>query len=135
MKAFPGDPDRPRLGFGRVRPGKSKKRIGTEKADLEFWPWNGTFGVQKRTREVKSVSTDPFSAPTEPPESSFGRFGPKTDDFWRFWARKIWSEVKSGRRGKTSCLSIVEPLEMKNLRFLTLCIEKPRILVKTRIQE
>ena len=42
--------------------------------DLEIWPFNGPPHGQKRTWEVKSISTDPGRARTKPLEPSSGRF-------------------------------------------------------------
>ena len=49
--------------------------LSPERLDLEIWPFIGPSGGQKRNREVKLVSTDPFGAATELLEPSCGRFG------------------------------------------------------------
>ena len=45
-----------------------KKLFFSGTGDLEIWPFNGPPGGQKRTREVKSIWTEPSGAPEEAPE-------------------------------------------------------------------
>ena len=51
-----------------------KRHIFGGTGDLEIWPFNGPPHGQKRTWEVKSISTDPGRARTKPLEPSSGRF-------------------------------------------------------------
>ena len=52
--------------------------------DLEIRPFNGPPGGQKRTREVKSIWTDPRRAPEKPLEPSYGRFSENRTKNLRF---------------------------------------------------
>ena len=79
--SFPGSQNRLQYGFS--------KHLSPERLDLEIWPFIEPSGGQKRNREVKSVSTDPFGAATEAPEPSCGRIGGKSAEKLRVWNGKI----------------------------------------------
>ena len=120
----------------RLRPeGNMEKQLSPERAGLEIWPFIGPRGGQKRNREVKSVSTDPFGAATELLEPSCGRFRRKSAENKDFglgkWSREAILVDGCGR----SAYRAVELVERKTAVFASKKLQKPRMQDNPRIQD